>query len=102
MEFCPKCGSMIIVSKQKAACANCGYKIKKKPRIEASERIEKKEQIAVIKEGQDNTNPTVEITCKECKNKKAYFWTLQTRSSDEAETKFFKCTKCAHTWRVFK
>lgn len=102
MEFCQKCGSMIAVEKDKAACINCGYKPKKKPKIEASEKLEKKEAIAVVKEGEDNPNPIVDIICPKCKNKKSYFWTSQTRASDEAETKFYKCTKCSNTWRVYK
>lgn len=102
MEFCQKCGSMILIEKDKASCVNCGYKPKKKPKIEVSEKIKTKKSIAVIKEGEDNTNPVVDITCQKCKNKKAYFWVLQTRAADEAETKFYKCTKCSHTWRVYK
>jgi DNA-directed RNA polymerase subunit M len=31
----------------------------------------------------------------------AYFWTQQTRGADEPETRFFKCTKCSHTWREY-
>ncbi len=102
MEFCAKCGSMILVDKDKAECANCGYRPKKKPKIESSEKISNKESVAVIREGQDNTYPIVDITCKKCKNKKAYFWTSQTRAADEDETKFYKCTKCNHSWRVYK
>ncbi len=102
MEFCERCGGLIMVQEEKACCASCGHRQKKKPRIEASEKIEKKETIAVIKEGQDNIYPIIEIVCPKCKNKKAYFWTTQTRASDEAETKFYKCTKCSHTWRVYR
>jgi transcription factor S len=102
MEFCQKCGSMIIVQDNKAICANCGYRVKKKPKIEVSEKIIKKEAVVVVKEGQDNTNPIVDIKCIKCKNNKAYFWTSQTRASDESETKFYKCKKCTHTWRVYK
>jgi len=102
MEFCSKCGSMISVEDNKAVCVSCGYKQKKKPKIEASEKLELKETIAVIKEGQDNTNPIIEIACPKCKNRKAYFWTSQTRASDEAETKFYKCLKCSHSWRIYR
>ncbi|MEK6933005.1 MAG: transcription factor S, partial [Nanoarchaeota archaeon] len=28
--------------------------------------------------------------------------TSQTRAADEAETRFFKCTKCKHTIREYK
>jgi DNA-directed RNA polymerase subunit M len=40
--------------------------------------------------------------CKKCGNEDSYFWTVQTRASDESETKFFKCTKCGHTRRDYK
>lgn len=101
MEFCEKCGSVIAIEGDKAACAACGHKVKKKPKIESSESIGKKESIAVVDE-KISTYPIVQIECPKCKNKKAYFWTLQTRAGDESETKFYKCTKCTHTWRVYR
>ena len=48
MEFCPKCGSMILVDKDKISCVNCGYRPKKKPKIEASEKIENKGVVPII------------------------------------------------------
>jgi len=93
---------MIILKGSKAVCASCGLVQKKKPKIKAAEKIHQKESVAVIKENSDNTNPIVEIKCPKCKNKKAYFWTKQTRASDESETKFYKCVKCGHTWRVYR
>jgi DNA-directed RNA polymerase subunit M len=102
MEFCEKCGGMILVTDSKAACVRCGHKLKKKPKIESSEKTEHKGEIEIIKEEADITHPIVEIECLKCKNKKAYFWTMQTRGSDESETKFYKCTKCKHTWRKYR
>ena len=102
MEFCEKCGGMIVIKEGKTACASCGRKTKKKMKIEAFEKMNKKESIAVINEDASNTYPEVEITCPNCKNKKAYFWTSQTRASDEPETKFYKCTNCKHTWRKYR
>ena len=61
--------------------------------------IEDKDKIEVV----DKTievNPKVDIECPKCSNMKAYFWTLQTRAADEAETRFYKCTKCSHRWRA--
>lgn len=101
MDFCEKCGSVIAVSEGKVACAGCGYKPKKRPRIKSFEKIEKKEVIAVVKQ-EDEVNPIVDMKCEKCKNDKSYFWTLQTRASDESETKFYKCVKCKHTWRVYR
>ena len=47
------------------------------------------------------TNPRVEADCAKCDNKEAFYWTRQTRGADEPETRFFKCTKCNHTWREY-
>jgi len=102
MEFCEKCGGIIKVEEGKAACVSCGRKLAKKPKIEASEKAGERESIAVIKEEASNVHPTIEIECPKCKNKKAHFWTMQTRSSDESETKFYRCTKCDYTWRKYR
>jgi len=102
MEFCPKCSSVIILVGDKANCAKCGYKPKGRVKIQASEKIEKTEGVVVIKEKELTTYPIVEIKCPRCKHNSAYFWQLQTRAGDESETKFYKCAKCEHTWRVYK
>lgn len=86
----------------KAQCANCNYKPKKKIKIESSEKMISREEVAVINEKAENVYPEVEMTCPKCKNKKSYFWTIQTRAGDESETKFYKCTKCSHTWRKYR
>jgi DNA-directed RNA polymerase subunit M len=91
-----------MVADGRATCLSCGKKLDKKPRIEASEKMEKASEISVVNEDAANIYPEVDMTCPECKNKKAYFWTMQTRSSDESETKFYKCTKCKHTWRKYR
>ena len=102
MEFCQKCKGIIIVKDGKAVCAACGAKTGKKPKMEVSEKVKKHDSIAVVKEGDDNIYPIVDMECPECKHKKCYFWTVQTRSSDESETKFYKCMKRSHTWRKYR
>ena len=79
MEFCPKCGAVLIQKRKNYGCA-----------------------IAIVSEKDKQTLPIVAEKCKQCNNEKAFFWTVQTRSGDEAETKFFKCTKCEHTWREYR
>ena len=44
---------------------------------------------------------TVKIDCEKCHNEEGVWWTFQTRSADEPETKFYRCTKCNHTWRDY-
>ena len=97
MEFCPKCGAVLIQKRKNYGCARCDYSTKDKLKIKTSEKI----KVAVIKK-EMNTLPIVVEKCKNCGNDKAYFWTIQTRAGDEAETKFFKCTKCDHTWREYR
>ena len=94
---------MLLIEGDKGpACAKCGYRHKGKLKIQASEKLDTSNKVAVVKESDLTTYPIVEIKCTSCKNKEAYFWTMQTRSSDEPETKFYKCLKCDHTWRVYR
>jgi len=104
MEFCPKCGAILVQKRRNDGCPRCNYSSKSKIKIKTVEKIEKKEGVAVVKEKDQEILPIVNEKCKECGNEKAYFWTVQTRSGDEAETKFFKCTnkKCYHTWREYR
>jgi DNA-directed RNA polymerase subunit M len=101
MDFCPKCGAVLIQKRKNFGCARCDYSTKDKLKLKTSEKIDKKTKIVVIKK-ELNTFPIVVEKCKKCDNDKAYFWTIQTRAGDEAETKFFKCTKCNHTWREYR
>ena len=102
MEFCPKCGAILIQKTKNFGCARCSYSTKERPNLKIKEKVEDKQEIAVMKEKEVDTLPTVEALCKKCKHTVAHFWTSQTRSSDEAETKFYRCVKCKHTWREYK
>ena len=103
MEFCPKCGAVLIQKRKNLGCPRCTYSSKsKKQKITSSEKIEDKREIPLIKKKDSEVMPIVIETCKKCGCEKAYFWTLQTRASDESETKFFKCIKCGHTVRDYK
>lgn len=76
---------------------SCGY-VQTEGKI--TERKKKIADIAVVEKRPDNL-PITDYDCKECKNGKAFFWTMQTRSSDEPETRFYKCTKCGHVNREY-
>ena len=102
MEFCPKCGAVLIEKKKNLGCPRCSYTTKGKGKMVSSEKIEdNKESIEVVKKDVQ-AFPIISEKCKKCGHEKAYFWTVQTRSGDEAETKFFKCVKCEHTWREYR
>jgi DNA-directed RNA polymerase subunit M len=101
MEFCPKCGSVIVEKRKNFGCMNCSYVSKGKVKIESSEQMKELKKTAVLQEKDSNTMPVTSAVCPKCGNKEAFFWTSQTRSGDEAETRFFRCTKCKHTWREY-
>ena len=103
MEFCPKCGATLIQKTKNSGCPRCNYSGRGKLKIKTSEKINEIGEIAVVVSSKDSqTLPIVGETCKKCGYGKAYFWTIQTRSGDEAETKFFKCVKCDFTWREYR
>ena len=102
--FCPKCGSILrpkVKGGKKVLYCSCGF-------TKNSEEQESTELREMSNEGRkveviENTNilPKIKIICEKCNNGVAYYWTQQTRSADEPETRFFKCTKCNHTWREY-
>lgn len=104
MEFCPKCGAILIEKRKNDGCSRCNYSAKGKVKIKITETISDKDkkQVAVLKKEDMDVLPIVSTPCKKCGNPQSFFWTVQTRSGDEAETKFFKCTKCEHTWREYR
>ena len=102
MEFCPKCGSVLVQKRKNGGCPRCSYVSKESVSLKTSEKVEKNKGVGVVKEKDTDVFPIINEECKKCGNGKAYFWTVQTRSGDEAETKFFKCTKCEHTWREYR
>jgi transcription factor S len=101
MEFCPKCGSVLVEKRKNYGCANCNYTTKGKIKIESNEKMKGRQEVGVIKDKDTDIFPVINAVCPKCGNKEAYFWTAQTRAGDEAETKFFRCTKCRHTWREY-
>ncbi|MFH1585253.1 MAG: transcription factor S [archaeon] len=102
MQFCPKCGAVLIEKRKNYGCPRCNYSSKEKVKLTSSEKLAEQKEIAVISKTDTQVLPEVNEKCKKCGNEKAFFWTVQTRSGDEAETKFFKCTKCDHTWREYR
>ena len=102
MEFCPKCGAVLIQKRKNDGCIRCNYASKSKSKLKTSEKMNEKKEVAIIREKDVEIYPIVEGECKKCRHNKLYFWTMQTRSTDESETKFFKCVKCEFTWREYR
>lgn len=104
MEFCPKCGSVLVKKKTKYGCANpkCNYVAKEDIKITAKEHMPNKKYVTVMKDKEGDVWPVTATTCPKCGHNEAYFWSAQMRAGDEAETRFFRCTKCKHTWREYR
>lgn len=102
MQFCPKCGAILVQKTKNFGCPRCTYSTKEKVDLKSKEKIEVPTEIAVLKEKGIDTLPSVYAVCKKCQHTEAHFWTLQTRSSDEPETSFYRCKKCKNTWREYK
>ena len=103
MEFCPKCGAVLIQKTKNMGCPRCNYASKNKAqKLRTSEKIDERKETAVFSGKDESILPVINDKCRKCANDKSYFWTVQTRASDEAETKFFKCTKCSHTRREYR
>ncbi|MEM4244697.1 MAG: transcription factor S [Candidatus Nanoarchaeia archaeon] len=105
--FCPKCKSIMLPKKGAKkgtvlVCSNCGYKTKGKEAGVIKEKVslDRKDQIEII-DKKIETLPKTREECPNCGNMEAFFWTVQTRAGDEAETRFFECTKCKHRWRAY-
>ena len=101
MEFCPDCGSMLMPKKGVIRCS-CGYEkslsdedIEEQYTMEGETNPEMK---VIVTDGK-KALPTTKITCYKCGGTKGYWWTVQTRSADEAPTNFIRCAKCGNTWR---
>ncbi len=102
MDFCPYCGGILVAFKGMTSC-RCGYKrlsTKKERFRDLTVNMDSYKETIVVEEKKVNLPKTKE-ECPKCHNREAYWWMLQTRSSDEPTTKFYRCTKCNHTWREY-
>ena len=84
----------------KVGCPRCSYVAKGKIDMKITEKVNEAKPVAVIGEKEGNVNPITDWPCKKCGNKRAYFWIRQMRAGDEAESKFYECTKCKNSCRV--
>ncbi len=104
MLFCPKCGSILIPKEEgrkKRLTCSCGYSSKEEDDILLQENLKKDTKIEII-DSNIEVMPKTNEECPKCKHRQAYFWTVQTRAGDEAETRFFECVKCKYRWRDYR
>jgi len=113
MEFCPKCGSLLVPKKVKTekeikislVCRKGDFVKEEKvitlktPILKTKENSKKIVAVISKKDQKLSTLPTIKVECPKCENKKAYVWQVQTRGVDESSTQFMRCTKCDYTFR---
>lgn len=110
MEFCPDCKGILMPQKDGnnnvLACVKCGYKKGTKTSFTiktAQEHSEIQSEIEIVNESDSNDLlPKTSAKCPDCNHGEAFYWSLQTRASDEPETKFYRCVSCKKTWRDYK
>jgi len=105
--FCPRCGSLMVPSKQGGLeCPRCGFREDKGGLVMYATRVRRNpgERMVVI----DSDKPrsamprTRDVRCPRCGNDEAEYWFLQTRRADEPPTRFYRCVKCGHVWREYE
>ena len=101
MQFCDKCGSIMIPQKTSMKCRRCGASKRGTVKLKISEDVHKIKGITVL-EKDETPLPQTLMQCPECNHNHAYWWMQQTRSADEPPTQFFRCVKCQHVWREYK
>jgi DNA-directed RNA polymerase subunit M len=104
VEFCKKCGGLMIVVGKRLKCRKCGWtkKLTKKTDTIKSEEVNVNEEIVILEEDEEKKmHPITRILCPKCGNTRAYWWMQQTRGADEPPTMFYKCTKCGYSWREY-
>ena len=106
MDFCPNCDSRLKKNNDGLlSCSKCNFIKKETAKTQVGEREETNSDLLIMDESDMNQAKGLETTvkrdCEKCHNQEAVWWTFQTRSGDEPETKFYRCTKCNHTWRDY-
>ena len=71
MEFCPKCGSVLVQKRKNDGCARCDYAAKSRTKIKTSERMGIKKEVAVVKDKDLEIYPVIDLekACEKCGNK---------------------------------
>ena len=88
------------VNEKTVFACSCGYTSKDNQKMSIKENVKEGRKLEVV-DKEIETLPITKEECPKCGNGKAYYWLIQTRSGDESETKFLRCTKCKHTWRDY-
>lgn len=110
VRFCSRCGSVMYPRAtpegQVLFCPRCGHSEGVEAgievyRIRREVRHAPREKTLVVGEQPAGAHVVRGVRCDKCGWEEAYFWMLQTRAADEPATRFYRCTRCGHTWREY-
>ena len=107
MQFCPKCGRLMLPKKNKEdvvlVCSSCKHVVKdeKVEGYSVVTKVKPEDDILVLDDNAKVGLPTAKANCPGCGHDKAYWWLRQTRSADEPTTRFYRCVKCGKVWREY-
>lgn len=104
--FCPHDKAMMRPVNGVLTCPRCG----RTKSTAAGQVVVKAKAVDDVRKSvmEDATNKvsllptTEEYACEKCGNTTAYYYMRQTRSADEATTRFLECTKCGYKWREYR
>jgi DNA-directed RNA polymerase subunit M len=101
--FCERCGKLLKNQGGNFVCTSCGWSKSDVARSQLTKVDKRTEKEIVIVDDTEKiqTLPTIAVKCPECGHNEAGWWLRQLRSADESEVRFFRCTKCNHTWREY-
>jgi DNA-directed RNA polymerase subunit M len=101
--FCPNCKSLLRPDGENLICARCEFQRPIDGSVGSKTVNQLEEELKEVPVFSDlDTMPIDEtVFCPKCENKGAYWHLRQTRAADEATTRFYRCTKCKHTWREY-
>ena len=104
--FCPNDKAMLKPVNGVLTCPKCGYTKKAvagENVVHSKQVVDEKKSVMVESMEKVSLLPTTnEYACEKCGNHSAYYYMRQTRSADEATTRFLECTKCGHKWREYR
>ena len=92
------------IVKKYLRCNSCGFKKDLSADIKEEYSVEKKvksEDTVIMRGDESGMKSTVREICPKCGHDRASYELLQTRSADEAPTRFFTCEKCHYKWRGY-
>jgi len=110
MQFCPKCGTMMVPKheggKTVLICPKCGFKSEPQGNVRLSKRvIHRESERMYILDTEDLFKgvPKIKgVKCPNCGHDEAYYTIIQTRRADEPPTRIYKCVRCGRVWREYE